>query len=270
MGSSTARGALVNYQDSFAAISSTDLSGKCGDLVDFQNLGTEPADMNLVHRRVAEALSLRPSAIILTAGSFDVMHLNDPPPKAEPQSLDWSFGSIMQRLRGSRVFLMMQYYLYRDPAFQLRGFLLNGDPADFLRQPLSKAWQDRVAAFGEELQLITAQAKTAGVPVLLVYVPTRAQAALAATTVHAPNLDPFVLSAALSDQATSAGAVFIDATASFASAPDFQSLFYLTDGHPASGGHAAIAHALIPALLAQAPFSSCSANLSATKVNQQR
>jgi hypothetical protein len=39
--SSTTRGALVNYPDTFAACVSSVLSESCGPLVDFQNLGTE-------------------------------------------------------------------------------------------------------------------------------------------------------------------------------------------------------------------------------------
>ncbi len=137
--------------------------------------------------------------------------------------------------------------MYRDPAFQVRAFLLNRDPADYVRAPLSPAWQQRVVDFGDLLRRMTAQ--TATVPVLLVYLPERAQAALAAMPADPPGVDPFVLQAALDQEATRDGVHFLDSTKAFATAPDFQSLFYLTDGHPQDGGHAALASVVEQGLL---------------------
>ena len=42
------RGALVNYDESFAARASAALSKQCGATVDFQNLGTEPSDVDQI------------------------------------------------------------------------------------------------------------------------------------------------------------------------------------------------------------------------------
>ena len=85
VGSSTARGALVNYDDSFAARASAALSKQCGATVDFQNLGTEPTDVDRVDLRIPEALALHPSAIVMTVGPFDLIHLKDGPPVADQQ-----------------------------------------------------------------------------------------------------------------------------------------------------------------------------------------
>nr|WP_294518299.1 hypothetical protein [uncultured Rhodopila sp.] len=259
VGSSTARGALVNYADSFAARASAFLSERCGGLVDFQNLGTEPTDVDRIDRRIPEALALKPSAIVMTIGPYDLIHQKDPPPTAggqvAPEPLN--LRSAVNLLRESRLFLLMQYYLYRDPAFQIRAFLLNRDPADYVRVPLSAAWRQRVQQAGELLHRITAETAPAGVPVLLVYIPERAQAALAALKGEPPGVDPFVLGSALQTAASKAGVQFFDATRAFAEAPDFQSLFYLTDGHPREGGHAALAAVVEQGLLAEPPFSRC-------------
>src|SRR4051794_382729 len=134
VGSSTARGALVNYPDTFAARASAVLSQRCGDLVDFQNLGTEPTDVDRIALRIPEALALRPSAIVMTIGPYDLEHLKDPPPTSDaPQERHWrpNLQSMVELLRESRLFLLMQSYLYRDPSFQIRAFLLNGDKANY-------------------------------------------------------------------------------------------------------------------------------------------
>jgi hypothetical protein len=167
---------------------------------------------------------------------------------------------LVLNLRTSRLFLLMQYYLYRDPMFQIRAFLLNGDPADYVRAPLTAAWQRRVDDMGDLLGRITAQTAPAHVPVLLFYVPERAQAALAGMTSDPPGVDPFVLQAALARTAAEHGVQFFDTTTAFAKAADFGALYYLTDGHPRGGGHAALASVVEQALLAQPAFARCSSH----------
>jgi hypothetical protein len=259
-GSSTARGALVNYADSFAARASDALSRDCGEMVDVQNLGTEPSDVDRIDRRLPEALALHPSAIVMTIGPYDLVHLKDPPlPPADTPAKPFrpTPQNFLGLLRESRLFELMQYELYRDPAFQIRTFLLNGDPADYVRTPLSAAWRQRVADLGELLGRITAQTAPAHVPVLLLYIPERAQAAMAKEKDPSAGIDPLVLGRALGLAATEHGVSFHDATPAFAAALDFQSLFYLTDGHPQAGGHAALAGVVTRALLLEPTLSRC-------------
>jgi len=260
VGSSTARGALVNYADSFAARASATLSDRCGALVDFQNLGTEPSDVDRVDRRMSEALALRPTVIVMPFGSYDLIHLKDPPPDpaAAPPPQRFNMHGLVSLLRESRLFLLMQSFLYRDLAFQIRTFLLNGDSADYVRTPLTLAWQRRVADFGDLLGRITAQTRPANVPVLLFYVPGRAEAALATLPSEPPGVDPLVLAAAIDKVAAEHGARLFNATLAFASAPDFQSLYYLTDGHLRQGGHAALAAVVEKALLSEPAYARCS------------
>ena len=268
LGSSTARGALVNYDQSFAAIASADLSRRCGGMVDFQNLGTEPPDVRSLERRIPEALALGASAIVITIGSFDLAHFHeDAPPEGSPEQPAGSMiHEVVNLLRESRLFSLMQYYLYRDRAFQVRAFLLNQDSADFVRTPLSQAWRDRVADIGGLLARISAETKPIGVPVLLVYIPGRAPAALATMKDLPPGVDAYSLGAAVSKLAVAHGIGFVDTTEDMAKAPDFDSLFYLTDGHPSGGGHAAIARGVERWLLTEPTFARCTApgNLAST------
>lgn len=259
VGSSTSRGALVNYDQSFAARASAALSAKCGGVVDFQNLGSEPPDVDRIDLRMPEALALKPSAIVMTIGSFDLVHLKDPPPTAEGAAPPEHFNlrGVVAMLRESRLFLLMQYHLYSDPSFQIRAFLLNGDPADYVRRPLSPAWRKRVADIGDLLGRITAQTAADHVPVLLFYVPERAHVALGRLPSDPPGVDPFILGEALEKVAARHDVHFVDATRTFALVPDFQSLFYLTDGHPKEGGHAALAGLVEQGLLSEPAFAAC-------------
>ncbi len=258
VGSSTARGALVNYADSFAARASAALSKQCGRPVDFQNLGTEPTDVDRIDLRMPEALALHPTAIAMIVGPFDLIHLKDPPPTAHQVTAAPRFNlqAAVGLLRESRLFLLMQYYLYRDPAFQVRAFLLNKDPADYVRAPLSLAWQQRVADLGNLLGRMTEQTKST--PLLLFYIPERAQVGLVHAVADPPGIDPFVLGRAVRQEAARHGVKVFDTTKAFADAPDFGSLFYLTDGHPQAGGHAALADAVDQAFLTEPAFAGCS------------
>ncbi len=257
VGSSTARGIFVNYAESFAGRASAALSARCGQMVDFQNLGTEPTEVDQIDQRIPEALALKPSAIIMTLGAYDVVHLKDRP-TAENRLPRVDLKWVVTELRKSRLFVLMQSYLYHDPSFQIRAFLLNRDPADFVRAPLSESWQHRVADVGDLLGRITALTAPAHVPVLLFFVPERAQAAMAKVSTKPPGVDPLVLQAALARTATRHGVAFYDTTMAFASAPDFDNLFYMTDGHPREGGHAAIASVVEQALLTEPAFAACS------------
>lgn len=259
VGSSTARGALVNYDDSFAARAAAALTKQCGKLVDFQNLGSEPWDVNRIDLRMPEALGLHPSAIVMTIGPFDLENLKDAPAteKAEAPPQRLTLRAVVNTLRDSRLFELMQYHLYSDPSFQIRAFLLNGDPADYVRRPLSPAWHQRVDELGDLLGRITAHTAPTHIPVLLFYIPERAQAALAKLRSDPPGVDPFVLGEALNQAAMRHGVRFFDSTKAFAAAPDFQSLFYLTDGHPQAGGHAALAGDVDQALLSIPAFAGC-------------
>jgi hypothetical protein len=201
----------------------------------------------------------------MTIGPYDLIHQKDKRPSGEaPQAaarLD--LHSVVFLLRERRLFLLMQSYLYRDPGFQIRAFLLNGDPADYVRTPLTPAWQKRVENLSDLLRRITAQTGT--LPVILVYSPERAQAALAALHHQPDGVDPFVLGKALNAAATRNGVRFVDSTPAFAAAPDFQSLFYLTDGHPREGGHAALASVVEQALLTEPAFAACRGSLQVTR-----
>ena len=115
VGSSTARGALVNYPELFAARASAFLTKRCGGLVDFQNLGTEPPDVDRIDRRMKEVMALRPAAIVMTIGPYDLIHLMDPPhlpgQSASPEDQRLNLHWFVDRLRESRLFLLMQDHL---------------------------------------------------------------------------------------------------------------------------------------------------------------
>lgn len=260
-GSSAARGALVAYEQTFAAQASAALTRACGSMVDFQNLGTGWDEVDQIDRRIPEALALKPTAIVIVIGPYDVEHLKDPSQGAsKAMGFPFNLHDLDAQLRKSRLFLVGQHYLYRDPAVHIAAFLRNGsESSGYLRIPLPESWHKRVEDIGALLDRITAQTAPARVPVLVFYLPARPQAALEIPKYARPDVDPTGLGKALRAVSTRAGAVFVDTTPDFAGADDFGSLYYPADGHPTPAGHSVIAKRMDSTLLSLPGFARCQA-----------
>ena len=261
MGSSISRGALVPYTDTFAARASATLSRLCTRLVDFQNLGTDWGDLATLDHRIPEALALDPKAIIIAVGAFDLIHMSEAvEPVKHTQQL--TLHDVVALLKqNTRIFIVAQHYLYRDVSAQISAFLRNGsDSSSYVDAPLPPIWHQRIDFLGGVLARITAQTRAAGVPVVLLYVPDRAQAALEIPRFAHPGLNPLGLGEALRQVALAQGAEFADLTPDFAAAQDFASLYYQADGHPSAGGHRIIGRRVVNILLQDPAFAECRAN----------
>jgi hypothetical protein len=264
VGSSIARGHEVPYPETFAARTSAALSRACGETVDFQNLGTHYEDILKLGGRMHEAVALRSRVIILLITASDLQHLDDvdpvvghPPPERGNRGL--SLIEVMDGLRKSYLFLVAQHFLYRDPAVQVTAFLRNGidDMNGYVVNPLPPKWQTRIGQIDGLLKRMTAITNPAGVKVILVYVPRRVHAVLEMPRYANPRVDTHVLDRALSETARANGVDFIDTTPDFANYKDFNSLYFLADGHPSGAGHALIASAVQRRLLEMPAFRLC-------------
>jgi lysophospholipase L1-like esterase len=268
LGSSTARGALVPYEQTFAARASATLTSTCGGLVDFQNLATGWSDVDRTDSRIPEALALKPTAIIIVIGPYDIEHLKDETASKDIKPPAAAFGinlrDINGQLRKSRLFLVGQHYLYRDPAVHIAGLLSDGsDSSRFLGEFLPETWRKRVDDAGALFARISALTAPANVPVLVFYIPSRPQAALAVPKYSRPSADPKALGEALRGVARQNGVTLIDLTQDFAGASDFGSLYYEADGHPTPAGHDVIAKQVESTLLSLPAFNQCRALASA-------
>ena len=251
------------YPETFAARTSSALTRACGQTVDFQNLGNDAGDILGLDTRMPEVLALKARAVVMVISTTDLMDLDfADQPKNQPPPSPTSAGnllSLMNMLRASRLFLVAQHFLYRDPAVQVTAFTRNGvdDMNGYVVNPLPPKWRTRVAKIGGLLKRMTAVTAPAGVKTILIYVPRRVHAILEMPRYADPKLDVRVLDRSLASVARASGVDFLDTTPNFAAAKDFNSLFYLADGHPAGAGHAVIAKALETRLLETPAFQSC-------------
>ena len=270
MGTSSAQGFKVPYRDSFAARAAAWLDVHCTQQVEFQNMGIAGASLLDVYRRIDEALAMRPDLIVLVFGPYDLkarldrtqFAARDEPPKpmpAGPASVPNK--SLVARLSDlaaySRALVVAQHFLFADRGTFVRLWLLHGEDADFLREPLRPGWEARLADVDALLGSMADRARAQGVPMMLALAPMRIQAALVSG--DTPNADPFAIGERLRAIADRHGVLFVDPLRRFAAEKSPERMFYPVDGHMDSAGSAVFADALTQRLIQKdvTPFAAC-------------
>jgi hypothetical protein len=122
--------------------------------------------------------------------------------------------------------------------------LAQGDGTDYLRQPFSSKWTLRLQVADETIGNMANQANAADVPLFVVLMPSRAQAALSPPNVDRYDTDPFAMGRALAGIATAHHAHFIDVTDAASRLQDPGSLYFVINGHPDAKGDALLAGAV--------------------------
>ena len=272
MGASSAQGFKVPYPDTFAARSTAWLNAHCPRKVEFQNMGIAGASLLDVYRRMDEALAMQPDLIVLVLGPYDLkarldrrqIARRDEPmpmtatPVAPPSETHKSLiARLSDMAADSRALVAAQHFLFEDRRTFVRLYMLHGEDADFLRSPLSSAWEDRLADVDTLLGGMAERAHARGVPMMLVLAPMRIQAALLSG--DTPNADPFAIGERLRAIAERHGVLFVDPLRRFAAEKSPERMFYPVDGHMDAAGSAVFADALSHRLIQKdvAPLADC-------------
>lgn len=261
MGSSTNQGYMVREEDTFAEQAAKELSHSCHRSLEFQNMSAMGCYPIYASRRVDEALAMNPDAIVLAITPFDVSHDNDTALPNVGEELGHRrsahifqpYMTLLERLMddfsGSRTMLAAKHFLYQDEEAYVRLYLLQGDNAGFLRQPLSPAWKKRFSDLDLILGKMADKIHAAGVPFILTAIPEHAQAILLGQSEVPTGVDPHAFNREISAIAAKHGITYVDIFDDFARLPRRGSLFYPADGHLAPEGHLVVSHALVKGLL---------------------
>lgn len=260
IGTSISRGYWMHYDDSFSGRLERDLSRSCRRPVEFQNVAVGAAQARAWHTAAQQsdaALALQPDALVLVVSNFDLVQYEAPAPEGQPAATPparFSLIGTLNQLRSqftsdSRAMSMAMHFAFSDPDRYLRFFMQHGDTADYLRQPLSAAWRFRLGKVDETIGPIATAAEAAHVPLFLMLAPPRPAVLLAHEAAQFPTLDGRALPEALAEIAARHGAIFVDPTQIESSAPDWDKLFFVSDGHPNAQGHQLMAAALRSALV---------------------
>jgi hypothetical protein len=157
LGSSVAQGLFIPYRQTFFARAARLVEERCRKNIDVQSLGVPNSSPIFVYRRLREALALKPDVVLFVLTPFDLEQRIDPEElaarndpythfsKAAVQLKLSPFKRIEKVIVQSRAVLIAQHYLFSNEDTFLKLYLVYGDKADFLRTPLSRAWQKRFA-----------------------------------------------------------------------------------------------------------------------------
>jgi hypothetical protein len=257
LGSSMSWGFLVPFDHVWSVVAAREVRARCGRTLDVQSLGGY-GGLDAAVARLPEALTLDPQVVALVVTPLDLSEkiaaARAAPEKGKgghDRGGAWSRKLLMIQglLSMSRTKAVVQDYMYRDPNAFVSGYLKNGDIAGYLRMPLSSQWVWRLGYLDRAVGTIADELKAKGVPLLLVYAPSEAQADIIAGDMKLPGIDAQALDRQVAVIAARHGAIFVDGAQAFhgvGNAPDY---FYRADGHPNAEGQSLVGRAAARALI---------------------
>ncbi len=271
VGSSYSFGWAVKQQDSIAELLPAGLSSRTGRNIEVYNVSMigEGGIPRTVAVRFHEFLAVHPDAILWIVDPWDIdkadrlpvpwrwlelgdaikYHLRQAFARKAPLSaLPLISESIQSKWVVSKPGRLIQHYLFLSQSEYVKLYLERGDQSGFLKAQPDAEWQYRLDTFNGYAASITEQAKAAGVPVIVAFVPNRAEAAMISMNKWPAGYDPYKLGEEVRAIVTSHGATYIDILPAFRTIPNPEQYYYPIDNHPDAAGHAIIADMLTKAL----------------------
>jgi hypothetical protein len=257
IGASITQGYHVPLNETFPERTARAIANATGRTVQDENLGFEGLSPLQVYRRVSEVIALHPDLVVYAVSPFDLEEQLDPDQLAARNHPEITFDRpaatihlsflkwVAINIQDSRAIIMAQHFLFTNTDTYLRLSLSRGDKTDYMREPLSPPWQKRFADFNLILTDMANRFHAAGIPMLIMAVPSHQIAALLSSEHHAPNSDAFEFGDNIEKLAKPLGIGYVDATKAFSQVPHSDRLFYLFESHLTGEGNAVVAKALI-------------------------
>ena len=267
IGSSFAFGYMVEREESFAALLPAELSRRTGRKVEIYNESMAKGFPHSVAARFHEVLAADPDMILWALTPADV---SDDGPRAvdivrhnaiasgnSPPSPDAFVRYIKHDLRHqvsglyTHITTMLRYFLYKTEGQDqyVKSFLMNGDlTVGFLKADLSPAWQAHLKQFDTYAARIEGQAKAAGIPLVVVLLPTHVQTDMISVGQWPDGYNPYKLDDEIRSTIQSHGGSYIQILTAFQSLPHPERYYFPIDGHLNIPGHSLVSGFLANAL----------------------
>jgi hypothetical protein len=150
-----------------------------------------------------------------------------------------------QLLETSRTAVLLRHLLYENQGLYVKSSLAEGDKhAGFLKAEQSAEWKANLSQFDRDVATIERGASAARVPFAVVFVPSRAQAAMISMGEWPSGYDPYKIDVELREIIESHGGTYISILPGYRAIPNPERGYFPVDGHPNSAGHAIIASLL--------------------------
>jgi hypothetical protein len=269
LGSSIAEGVRVSREQSFAALLPAVLSRDTGRKVEIYNEAQEWSTPHNIDLHFQEALAAQPDLLVWPLSYWDVDYasftvpyspnrnsegklVNGPPPgiwqrmvmafqkKTFTSVVGDAWKQLMTKTDRTRTVQVMMHMIYLNPDLYIDRYLNRGADADFLRENPGPVWRDHIQQFEHYVADVEAKAKTANVPIVIVYVPQRAQAAMISRGQWPAGVDPYTTGNDIGPIVERHGGIFVDLSPDFRSFSHSERYYYPADEHPTPEGHAVL------------------------------
>lgn len=272
-GSSIAMGLYVPRDKSIAGLLPAELSQRTGHKVDIYNTSIGAAYGGTPHSislRFNEITAVKPDLILWILTPWDIDHASGLQPEsdylaalgnaqggqpeavslrastmhrlAKKMGLESLATALYSELKQFRFRVLLTHYIYKSRSLYVKAYLMNpDDKIGFLKTEWTREWKDDLNQFDGYGAQVVAQAKDAGIPLVAVLIPNRAQAAMISAGEWPQGYDPYKLDDQVRASITSHGGNFIDIFPDFRTVLNPESNFMPVDGHPYEAGHAMLA-----------------------------
>ena len=261
IGTSMALGMRVPREKTFAALLPLKLSRRTGNKIELYNEAIPYRTPDTWADHFDEVLEAQPDMLLWAVNPYDLsLHA---PRVMLPRELNLSFRvrawhhikgtfarmsfseTIQYAFHHTRTAVLLLHALYSDPRQYIKSSVMaSDDNMGYLKDEPSREWQERLKVFDEDVAKIETQTKAAGVPLVVVMLPTHVQADMVTLGEWPEGLDPYKLDQELRSIVTNDGATYIDILTDIRNKPSIQNGYYLLDPHANPLGNAILSGAI--------------------------
>jgi hypothetical protein len=270
MGSSFGYGMWVQRDRSFAALLPIQLSHITGQNVELYNESMQYAFPRSAAARFDEVLAANPDMILWALTPIDIQSAADVLPDLQnPVAKLDAWNKIKFRAREafanrtvldgmthlldkgveqfshSPLGVALQCAVYESRSQYVKSYLMGPDEEQgFLKAELSGRWKSDLRQFESVVAGVAARAQTAGVPLVFVLLPNRAQSAMVSMGEWPGDFDPYRLDNELHTIIAGHGATYVDILPDYRAVSVPEQGYFAVDGHPNDYGHEVISRLL--------------------------
>ncbi len=265
VGTSVATGMRVPREKTFAALLPSELSRRTGRKVELYNEGMPWRPPHILALHFNDVLAAKPDMILWILSPIDIERGSWPEARDDTRSLSFpvrawrrmkaifaakSFmAAITEVFNETRTALLLRHLLYMSKSQYVKSSVMSADDEErFLRDQPSAEWQSTLEELDKDAGDIERQTKVAGIPLVTVLLPDRAQAAMISMGEWPVGLDPYKLDVELRSIIVNHRGIYVDILPNFRTIPSPEQGYFPVDGHPNAQGHAIITDILAKAL----------------------
>ena len=269
VGTSFAMGLYIDREKTFAALLPIELSRMTGRRIELYNEASFWGTPQPLSENFNRVLAAQPDLVVWAMTPWDIgntsyaLNRNASPADAGTEGVvdqpkgtlgrvrnsvitSSTYRAALERWHDDKANLLMRHLLYESRTEYLKFYLYGSmkSLAGFLRAETTPEYQDRLRGTDMYAADIEARAKAAGVPLVAVLLPNRAQAAMISSDDWPTGYDPYKLDLELRKIVTSHGGTYIDILSDFRNIPNPEQHYLPVDGHPDAYWHSAVSKLL--------------------------